>query len=281
MLGIIGGTGLYKMAALQLREAREIMTPFGAPSSPLMLGTLAGRPIAFLSRHGLHHERTPGEINFRANIFALKSIGVRTVVGVSAVGSLRQELAPGDLALPAQYIDWTRGRRESSFFGNGVVAHVSTATPTCASTAKLIATCAAELGMRLHLEKTYACVEGPRLGTRAESVMLRNAGADLVGMTNVPEAFLACEAQLGYCTVALVTDYDCWLDDPSQHVTADMALGLFKNNLMRVQQLIARVAECYVDDETRPCRHSLQHAMVTPEERMSVEQRQLVGVLLQ
>ena len=167
----------------------------------------------------------------RANNFALKSIAVRTVVGVSAVGSLRQELAPGDLALPAQYSDWKRGRREASFFGNGVVAHVSTATSTCASTAKLIAACAAELGMRLHVEKTYACVEGPRLGTRAESVMLRNAGADLVGMTNVPESFLACEAQLGYCTVAQVTDYDCWPDDPSQHVTADMALGPFKNNL--------------------------------------------------
>jgi 5'-methylthioadenosine phosphorylase len=280
MIGIIGGTGLYRMAELGIDATRHVETPFGAPSSDLVLGTLRGRRVAFLARHGAAHERIPGEINYRANIWALKSVGVRTIVGVSATGSLRAELRPGDLALPAQYLDFTKGVRAASFFGNGIVAHVSTAQPTCAATAALIAASAAELGFGMHAGRTYACVEGPRLGTRAESFFLRNAGADLVGMTNVPEAFLACEAQLGYCTIALVTDYDCWLDDPAQHVTADMALGLFRDNLGRVQQLIARVVENYVDDESRPCRHTLRHALVTPRERLDAAQRALVDFLL-
>ncbi len=279
MIGILGGTGLYRMEDLALEEEREMTTPFGAPSSRVMLGRLRGRPVAFIARHGIHHDRLPGEINFRANLWALKSVGVRTVVGVSATGSLREGLAPGDLALPSQYLDFTRGGRAASFFGNGVVAHVSTAHPTCAATADLIAGCAADLGFPIHPGQTYACVEGPRLGTRAESLFLRGAGADLVGMTNVPEAFLACEAQLGYCTIALVTDYDCWLDDPTQHVTAAMALTLFQQNLGRVQQLLAHVLERYVDDETRPCRHTLAQALVTPRERMSEAQRAMVDFL--
>ncbi len=279
MIGIVGGTGLYRMEELEVREQRAVTTPFGEPSAAIVLGRLRGRDVAFLARHGLNHERIPWEINFRANIWALKSVGVRTVVGVSAVGSLREELHPGELALPSQYIDFTRGRRAGSFFGDGIVAHVSTAQPTCSATAGLIANSARTLGMKLHTDKTYACVEGPRLGTRAESFFLRGAGADLVGMTNVPEAFLACEAQLGYCTIALVTDYDCWQDDASQHVTADMALSLFRENLTRVQQLLAHVVEHYVDDETRPCRQSLRHAIVTPRERMSEAQRSLVEFL--
>ncbi len=279
MIGILGGTGLYRMEELVLDEEREVTTPFGAPSSPVMLGRLRGHPVAFLARHGIHHDRLPGEINFRANIWALKSVGVRTVVGVSATGSLREGLRPGDLALPSQYLDFTRGGRVASFFGQGVVAHVSTAHPTCAATARLIADCAAELGFPLQGDQTYACVEGPRLGTRAESAFLRGAGADLVGMTNVPEAFLACEAQLGYCTIALVTDYDCWLDDPAMHVTAERALALFRQNLGRVQQLLARTVERHVDDDSRPCRHTLAHAVVTPRQRMSDAQRALVDFL--
>jgi 5'-methylthioadenosine phosphorylase len=279
MIGIIGGTGLYRMEALRLRETREVSTPFGAPSAGILLGALAGRPVAFLARHGAHHERIPSEINYRANLWALKSLGVRTVIGVSAVGSLREHIHAGVLALPSQYIDFTKGLRAASFFGGGLVAHVSTAQPTCAPTAALIARCARELGFPIHENLTYACVEGPRLGTRAESFFLRNAGADLVGMTNVPEAFLAVEAQLGYCTIALVTDYDCWMEDPARHVSVDQALALFRENLGRVQQLLARVVEQHVEDETRPCRRTLQGAIVTPRERMSEAQRALVDFL--
>lgn len=279
MIGIIGGTGLYAMDELQVHETRPVTTPFGAPSAPLVLGTLAGRPVAFLARHGRAHELVPSEINFRANIWALKAAGARTVIGVSAVGSLREPIRAGELALPSQYLDFTKGLRAASFFGRGLVAHVSTARPACARTAALITRTADSMGLPLHPDKVYACVEGPRLGTRAESFFLRGAGADLVGMTNVPEAFLACEAQLGYCTIALVTDYDCWLDDPAQHVTAEQAIGMFRQNLARVQQLLAKVVAGYEEDESRPCRRSLHGAIVTPREKMTQAQRAIVDFL--
>jgi 5'-methylthioadenosine phosphorylase len=279
MIGIIGGTGLYRMDALQVTRAHEVSTPFGPPSSPVMLGVLQGRDVAFLARHGLHHDLLPSEINFRANIWALKSVGVRTVIGVSAVGSLREEIRPGDISLPSQYLDFTKGLRAASFFGRGIVAHVSTAQPACRATAALIARIARSSGTAVHEDKTYACVEGPRLGTRAESFFLRGAGADLVGMTNVPEAFLALEAQLGYCTISLATDYDCWLDDSTQHVSAEQVIGLFRSNLGRVQQLIAGTVAEYVEDESRPCRQALRSAIVTPREQMTDEQRTIVDFL--
>lgn len=281
MIGIIGGTGLYRMEGLEVTRSTEIDTPFGPPSGPVMLGRLAGRQIAFLPRHGLRHDLLPSEINFRANIWALKSAGVRTVIGVSAVGSLREEIRPGDLALPSQYLDFTKGLRAASFFGNGLVAHVSTAHPTCAHTAALIARVADALGQPLHRDRTYACVEGPRLGTRAESFWLRGAGADLVGMTNVPEAFLALEAQLGYCVITVATDYDCWLDDVSQHVSAEQVIGQFKESLGRVQKLIAGAVAQYEEDESRPCRQALRAAVVTPREQMTAEQRAYLDFLLQ
>lgn len=280
MIGIIGGTGLYRMEALQVTQTREVSTPFGPPSSPIVLGVLQGRDVAFLARHGLHHDLLPGEINFRANIWALKSVGVRTVIGVSAVGSLREEIRPGDLSLPSQYLDFTKGQRAATFFGRGIVAHISTAQPVCAATAGLIARVARSLGTKVHENKTYACIEGPRLGTRAESFFLRGAGADLVGMTNVPEAFLAAEAQLGYCTISLATDYDCWLEDASQHVSADQVIALFHKNLGRVQQLICGAVAEYVEDESRPCRQALRTAIVTPREQMTDEQRAIVDFLL-
>ena len=245
MIGIIGGTGLYAMRGLGELRAHEVPTPFGAPSGPLLLGELAGREVAFLARHGPDHRLLPGEINFRANIWALKSVGVRTVIAVSAVGSLREEIRPGDLTLPSQYLDFTRGTRASSFFGGGLVAHVSSAHPVCPSTAALVARLARSLGCTVHEARTYACVEGPRLGTRAESLYLRGCGADVVGMTNVPEVFLALEAQLGYCSIALATDYDSWLEDPAQHASAAQILALLRDNLERVQQLLAAVAAEY------------------------------------
>jgi len=280
MIGIIGGTGLYRMEALRVTQTREVTTPFGPPSSPIVLGVLAGREVAFLARHGLHHDLLPSEINFRANIWALKSVGARTVIGVSAVGSLREEIRPGDISLPSQYVDLTKGVRAASFFGRGIVAHVSTAQPVCRSTSDLIARVARSLGTPVHENKTYACVEGPRLGTRAESFFLRGTGADLVGMTNVPEAFLAVEAQVGYCTISLATDYDCWLDDASQHVCAEQVIALFHKNLGRVQQLIAGAVAEYVEDESRPCRQALKTAILTPREQMTDEQKKIVDFLL-
>jgi 5'-methylthioadenosine phosphorylase len=281
MIGIIGGTGLYRMEALEVKETREVSTPFGQPSSPIVLGVLRGREVAFLARHGLHHDLLPGEINFRANIWALKSVGVRTVIGVSAVGSLREEIRPGDISIPTQYLDFTKGQRAATFFGRGMVAHISTAQPVCSATASLIARVARSLGIAVHENKTYVCVEGPRLGTQAESFFWRTAGADLVGMTNVPEGFLAAEAQLGYCTICVATDYDCWLEDASQHVSVDQVMALFQKNLGRVQQLIAGTAAEYVEDDSRPCRTALRNAIVTPREQMTDEQKRIVSFLLE
>jgi 5'-methylthioadenosine phosphorylase len=279
MIGIIGGTGLYQMDELQVTEVREVTTPFGAPSSPIVIGMLQGRNVAFLARHGLHHDLLPSEVNYRGNIWALKSLGVRTILGVSALGSLREEIRPGDLALSSQYLDFTKGLRASTFFGRGLVAHVSTANPTCSTTATRVAQAARALELTIHEDKVHAVIEGPRFGTRAESLFLRNSGADLVGMTNVPEVFLAAEAQLGYCTIGVATDYDSWLDDPQNHVSAIEVAKLFRGNLERVQQLLANVVVENQEDEARPCRNTLKGAIITARERMTADQRSLVSFL--
>jgi 5'-methylthioadenosine phosphorylase len=279
MIGIIGGTGLYQMDELQIAAVKEVTTPFGDPSSSIVVGILQGQDVAFLARHGVNHDLLPSEINYRGNVWALKALGVRTILSVSAVGSLREDIRPGDLAVPSQYIDLTKGLRAGTFFGRGLVAHVSTAHPTCEVTASLVARSARSLELALHEGRTYACIEGPRFGTRAESLWLRETGADLVGMTNVPEAFLACEAQVGYCTIAVVTDYDCWLEGADQHVSVAQVNSLFRQNLERVQQLIGLVVQGYVEDETRPCRSRLASAIITPRERMRGEQRAIVDFL--
>src|SRR3981189_3165045 len=279
MIGIIGGSGLYAMRELGTPRAHTVTTPFGAPSSPLRTGTLHGREVAFLARHGLQHQLLPGEINFRANIWALKSLGVRTLIGVAAGGGRRRGSRPRGPAPASQALAFPRGARAASFFGGGLVAHISSAQPTCRATAALIARVARAGSMALHEDKTYACVEGPRLGTRAESLFLRNAGADLVGMTNVPEAFLALEAQLGYCTIAVATDYDSWLEDPAQHASAEQILQLLPARLGRVQALTAATVAEYREDESRPCRQALRGALLTPREQLNAAQRALLEFL--
>ncbi len=279
MLGIIGGTGLYNIAEMSLVSSQKITTPFGEPSSEILTGEFAGNRVAFLPRHGTQHQLLPSEINYRANIWALKSIGVTQIISVSATGSLRQEIQPGNLALPDQYVDWTRGRRIGTFFGTGLVGHVSTAHPTCPSLAKTILANAHELGIEIHNAKTYACVEGPRLGTKAESAFLRQSGCDLVGMTNVPEVFLAREAQICYCTIAVATDYDCWLDDPSQHASVDKIMALYKMNIDRVQSILKSVIQTVKPSNECSCRQSVKHALLTQESSLSVENRDLLEVL--
>jgi len=279
VIGIVGGTGLYDLDGIRVTGEATPETPFGPASAPVTLGDLDGRPVAFLPRHGPGHALTPSEIPYRANVWALKAVGVTRVVGVSAVGSLREAIAPGDLALPSQYFDWTRGRRAGTFFGDGVVAHVSTAEPTCPALAAELGTAAAGEGAALHAGVTYACVEGPRLGTRAESFFLRGAGCDLVGMTNVPEVFLAREAQLCYGTVCVVTDYDCWQDDPAQHVSVGKIFPLYRANLGRVRGILARL----VREEERigacACRTSLAGALLTPDAAIPAAKREYVAFL--
>lgn len=278
-LGIIGGTGLYKMEGLEVHDSKSVNTPFGEPSAPIVLGSIEGENVAFLPRHGLHHQFLPSEINYRANIWALKSLGVRQVVGVSATGSLSKDVAPGDLAIPSQYLDFTKGRRDHTFFGRGVSAHISTAEPSCRRLSRAVIEKAYALDTKIHPDQTYACVEGPRLGTRAESVFLKQAGCHLVGMTNVPEAFLAREAQLCYCTIAIATDYDCWLEDPSQHASVDQVMSLYRANLGRIQKLLRAVLNGDLSEEGCSCRRSLEFAVMTPESELSSEQKAYLAFL--
>ncbi|MBM3397187.1 MAG: MTAP family purine nucleoside phosphorylase, partial [Betaproteobacteria bacterium] len=238
MLGIIGGTGLYELPALHITQRIAGHTPFGQASGEVLRGQYHGQEVLFLARHGSGHRLLPHEVNYRANIFALKQAGATQLLGFSAVGSLSLEVKPGDMAMPEQYFDWTRGQRERTFFGQGVAAHVSTAKPVSAGLIDAVSQAAQRCGLSVHRGLTYGCVEGPRLGTQAESHFLRQVGCHLVGMTNVPEVFLAREAQMAYATVGLVTDYDCWLDDPTQHVNVSGIFELYGKTLAKAARVL-------------------------------------------
>ena len=279
MLAIIGGTGLYELAGMQIEHRIEGDTPFGAPSGSVVQGHIDGRPVMFLARHGAGHRLLPHEVNYRANLFALKRAGATMVLGVSAVGSLAEPVAPGDLAMPEQYFDWTRGLRERTFFGGGVAAHVSTANPVSAALVDAAAASAQALGITLHRGLTYACVEGPRLGTRAESHFLRQAGCHLVGMTNVPEAFLAREAQMAYATIGIVTDYDCWMDDPAQHVSVAAIFERYGQSLLKVRALLDHLLSQPLPEPEPEIRTALASAMLTRDDALTPEQRDWLAVL--
>jgi 5'-methylthioadenosine phosphorylase len=279
MLAIIGGTGLSALDGLEVKEVVQPTTPFGTPSSGIVHGRLGKQDVLFLSRHGAQHQYLPHEVNYRANIFALKALGATQIIGVSAVGSLSEPIAPGDLALPAQYFDWTRGRRAQTFFGDGIAAHVSTANPVSGNLTQWIARHAAALDIGLHTDVTYGCVEGPRLGTRAESHFLRQAGCHLVGMTNVPEVFLAREAQICYATIGIATDYDCWMDDPAKHVQATEIFGLYRHSLAKVQRLLRAMLADERPAEEPDIRGALGYAVLTPDSAFSDAQRAWISVL--
>lgn len=279
MLAIIGGTGLYAIDGLETVSEAEIETPFGKPSAPVKTLRMGEREILFLPRHGAGHSYLPHEINYRANIFALKQAGAKMVVGFSAVGSLREEIAPGDFSIPSQYLDLTKGKRDHTFFGNGIAAHVSTAVPVCPDLSGWIKQVARENAFKLHMDKTYACVEGPRLGTKAESFFMRNAGCDLVGMTNVPEVFLAREAQLSYATICIATDYDCWLDDPDQHVTVQAVIERFGESLGRAKDLLMALLQSPAPKVDEAYRKALAMAVLTPDDALDASQQAMLDVL--
>jgi len=279
MLAIIGETGLYDLAGMQIDHEHSPDTPFGRASGPVMQGHLHGRDLLFLARHGAGHQLLPHEVNYRANVFALKRAGATQILGFSAVGSLIEAVAPGQMAMPSQYFDWTRGPRERSFFGHGVAAHVSTALPVSEQLMQWVAAQARSMGLMLHSGLTYACVEGPRLGTRAESHFLRSAGCQLVGMTNVPEVFLAREAQICYATVCLVTDYDCWMDDPSQHVSIGAIFELYGQSLANARRLLEALLATELPPEEPAIRQALQGAVMTPDGALEPAQREWLAVL--
>jgi 5'-methylthioadenosine phosphorylase len=275
----IGGTGLYELAGLDIEARLGGDTPFGQPSGEVLRGRIGDKTLLFLSRHGAGHRLLPHEVNYRANIFALKRAGATMLLGFSAVGSLAEEVAPGDLAVPEQYFDWTRGTREHTFFGGGVAAHVSTAQPVSGAMASALLASAQATDLTLHGGLTYACVEGPRLGTRAESHFLRNAGCHLVGMTNVPEVFLAREAQLAYATVGIVTDYDCWMDEPSRHVSATGIFALYGKSLIKARQLLDHFLSQPLPTLEPEIRAALATAVLTPDSALTAPQREWMQVL--
>lgn len=279
MLAIIGGTGLYELDGLDIHERLDGDTPFGTPSGEVLRGTLRGQTVLFLARHGAGHRLLPHEVNYRANVYALKRAGATMLLGFSAVGSLAMEVAPGDLAMPEQYIDWTRGARERTFFGGGVAAHVSTAKPVSSALVDAVMAAADTSGLTVHRGLTYACVDGPRLGTQAESHLLRQMGCHLVGMTNAPEVFLAREAQMAYATVGLVTDYDCWLDDPTQHVSVSAVFELYGQSLAKARRLLDALLSQTLPVPETSIRTALTGALLTPDDAMTEAQRTWVSQL--
>jgi 5'-methylthioadenosine phosphorylase len=260
-IGIIGGSGLYDMAELTDREERRLTTPFGDPSGPYVVGTLGGRRVAFLARHGAGHRLMPSELNFRANIFGFKQLGVTHVLSASAVGSLKEEYRPLDLVFPDQFLDRTRGRI-STFFGGGLVAHVGFAHPVCDRLRGLMADAADGAGASVHRGGTYVCMEGPQFSTLAESRLYRGWGMDIIGMTNLQEAKLAREAEICYATMALVTDYDCWHPDHDA-VTVEMVIGNLMQNAVTAQRVIAGTVARLGAERPCGCGQALATAIIT------------------
>jgi 5'-methylthioadenosine phosphorylase len=260
-VGIIGGSGLYDMADLVDREERVVETPFGDPSGPYVLATLRGRRVAFLARHGQGHRLLPSELNFRANIYGFKVLGVEWLLSASAVGSLREDFKPQDLVVPTQFFDRTRGRI-STFFGEGLVAHVGFAHPFCGPLSDVMFEAATRAGATVHKGGTYVCMEGPQFSTVAESNAYRQSGFDIIGMTNLQEAKLAREAEICYTTLALVTDYDCWHPDHAS-VTVDMIVANLVANATMAQQAIANAVERLPIVRGCECANALATAIIT------------------
>jgi 5'-methylthioadenosine phosphorylase len=260
-IGIIGGSGLYDMAELTDRQERKVSTPFGDPSDPYVIGTLRGQRVAFLARHGAGHRHTPTELNYRANIFGMKTLGVEFILSASAVGSLQERYVPQHLVIPDQFFDRTKGR-VSTFFGNGLVAHVAFAHPVCGRLGGVAYEACEQVGATVHKGGTYVCMEGPQFSTLAESQLYRSWGMDIIGMTNLQEAKLAREAEICYATIALVTDYDCWHPDHDS-VTVDMIVQNLVANAKTAQQVIADAVSRLPYERTCECATALKHALLT------------------
>ena len=250
-IGIIGGSGLYQMAELKVLEERQVDTPFGKPSDAFIIGELDGVRVAFLARHGRGHRLLPSELPFRANIYAFKLIGVDYILSVSAVGSLKLEYEPTDMVIPDQFFDRTRSRtEESTFFGNGIVGHITFANPVCSELGDILEAACKNVGVRVHRGGTYLCMEGPAFSTKAESNVYRQWGMDIIGMTNLQEAKLAREAEIAYATLALVTDYDCW-HEGHDAVTIEMVVEYLNKNV-RNAQLVLKEAVKAISEKTTP-----------------------------
>ncbi|MGF1538734.1 MAG: S-methyl-5'-thioadenosine phosphorylase [Elainellaceae cyanobacterium] len=282
-IGIIGGSGLYQMDALKDIEEVQVETPFGATSDAIIVGTLEGARVAFLARHGRGHRLLPSELPFRANIYAMKQLGVKYLISVSAVGSLQDKFKPLDMVLPDQFIDRTKNRA-STFFGEGIVAHIAFADPVCVALSGVVADAIDQLNLpniQRHSGGTYVCMEGPAFSTKAESHLYRSWGAAVIGMTNLPEAKLAREAEIAYATLAMVTDYDCWHPDHDS-VTVELVIGNLMKNAANAQAVIRETVKRLHDNPPESIAHSaLKDAILTPLDRAPAATKEKLAALLQ
>jgi 5'-methylthioadenosine phosphorylase len=260
-IGIIGGSGLYSMPGFEAQEEHLVESPWGAPSDLYIVGRLAGKEVAFLARHGRGHRISPSELNFRANIWGMKKLGVERILSLSAVGSLKEEHKPLDFVLPDQFVDRTRGR-VSTFFGDGLVAHISFAHPVCPQLSEVTQAAAAQTGVPTKRGGTYLCMEGPAFSTLAESNLYRSWGMDVIGMTNLPEAKLAREAEICYVTIAMVTDYDCWHPDHDAVTVSDIITNLTKN-AENAAKLVTAAVQAMPAERSCKCGSALAHALIT------------------
>ncbi len=276
--GVIGGSGLYSMPGLDVLDEVTVQTPFGEPSDSYVVGELSGRRVVFLPRHGRQHGILPGELNFRANIYGFKKLGVDRIVSVSAVGSMKEKIEPLHIVLPDQFIDRTRGRAET-FFGAGVVAHVSMADPVCAELHGTLSQAARAAGATVWPEGTYICIEGPTFSTRAESELYRSWGVDVIGMTNMPEAKLAREAEICYATCALVTDYDCW-HEAEEAVSGQMVLENLKKNVRTARRILTELIAALPAERSCECADALSTSLVTRPEQMPPGTREKLDVII-
>ncbi len=277
-LGIIGGSGLYSVEEIRDLEEVVLETPFGAPSDAYMVGELRGRRVAFLARHGRGHRISPSEINFRANIFGMKMLGVERIIAAGAVGSMKEEIHPTDLVFPDQFIDRTR-HRISTFFGDGVVAHVAFADPICPHLRGHLSATARQAGARVHDGGAYLCMEGPQFSTRAESHLYRSWGVSVIGMTNLQEAKLAREAEICYATMALATDYDCW-HVSEEAVTVEAVIGYLRRNAEMARQVIAGAVASMPDARACGCGQALANAIITDRKAIPEAARRRLGLLI-
>jgi len=266
LIGIIGGSGLYEMDGLEILREERVRTPFGDPSDRYIVGRLEGRPVAFLARHGRGHSLMPSEVNFRANIFGFKLLGADWILSASAVGSMKEEVKPLDILIPDQFFDRTNGRA-GTFFGNGLIVHVSVADPTCHVLGDVLYRAGRQVGATMHKGGTYLCIEGPQFSTRAESRIYRGWGVDVIGMTNLQEAKLAREAEICYATMALITDYDVW-HETEEDVSVDSVVAILRQNAATARALLRAAVTMIPAERSCPCAHALRDAIITPREKV-------------
>ncbi len=279
VIGVIGGSGLYEIEGFSNVEEIRLETPFGDPSDAYITGTLEGVKLVFLPRHGRGHRLLPSEVPYRANIYGMKKLGVERIISVSAVGSMKEEIVPGHIVIPDQFFDRTQGKRASTFFGEGVVGHVQFADPVCGDLSAVLHQAAVEVGATVHRGGTYVCIEGPNFSTRAESNVFRSWGVDVIGMTNLPEARLAREAEICYGTVALATDYDCWHQEHDD-VSVEAVIAIIQQNVATARNIIREAVSKLSGERCCACGDALQYAIMTRKDLIPAETAQKLEVIM-